>query len=32
MVEGPTALQVGDVCKAEACIVSVTNTNEGKIV
>jgi fatty acid synthase subunit alpha, fungi type len=32
MVEGATPLQVGDVCKAEAHIESITNTNEGKIV
>jgi fatty acid synthase subunit alpha, fungi type len=32
MVEGAKPLQVGDVCKAEARIVSVTNANEGKIV
>jgi fatty acid synthase subunit beta len=32
MVEGATSLQVGDVCRAEARIVSVTNANEGKIV
>ena len=32
MVEGAKPLQVGDVCKAEAKIVSVINANEGKIV
>lgn len=32
MVDGATPLQVGDVCRAEARIVSVTNTNEGKVV
>lgn len=32
MVEGAKPLQVGDICKAEARIVSVTNANEGKIV
>jgi fatty acid synthase subunit alpha len=32
MMEGATPLQVGDVCRAEARIVSVTNANEGKIV
>lgn len=32
MVEGVTALKVGDICKAEARIISVTNANEGKIV
>ena len=32
MIEGARPLQVGDVCKAEARIVSVTNTNEGKVV
>lgn len=32
MVEGEQPLQAGDVCKAEARILSVTNTNEGKIV
>lgn len=32
MVDGAKPLQVGDVCKAEAQIVSVTNANEGKIV
>jgi fatty acid synthase subunit alpha, fungi type len=32
MVKGMEPLQVGNVCKAEACIVSVTNTNEGKII
>jgi fatty acid synthase subunit beta len=32
MMEGASLLQVGDVCRAEARIVSVTNTNEGKIV
>jgi fatty acid synthase subunit alpha len=32
MMEGATPLKVGDVCKAEARIVSVTNANEGKIV
>jgi len=32
MVEGAKPLQVGDVCRPEARIVSVTNSNEGKIV
>jgi len=32
MIEGARPFQVGDVCKAEARIVSVTNTNEGKVV
>jgi len=32
MVEGAKPLQVGDVCKAEAHIPSVINTNAGKIV
>ena len=32
MMEGASPLQAGDVCRAEAHIVSVTNTNEGKIV
>ena len=32
MVDGAKPLQVGDVCKAEARIVSVVNANEGKIV
>lgn len=32
MVDGAKPLQAGDVCKAEARIVSVTNANEGKIV
>jgi fatty acid synthase subunit alpha len=32
MVNGTKPLQYGDVCKAEARIVSVTNANEGKIV
>jgi fatty acid synthase subunit alpha, fungi type len=32
MVNGAKPLKVGDVCKAEARIVSVTNTNEGKLV
>jgi len=32
MVDGAKPLQVGDVCKAEARIVSVINANEGKIV
>jgi fatty acid synthase subunit alpha len=32
MIDGAKPLQVGDVCKAEARIVSVTNANEGKIV
>ena len=31
MMEGASPLQAGDVCRAEAHIVSVTNTNEGKI-
>jgi len=32
MVDGAKPLQVGDVCKAEAQIVSVINSNEGKVV
>jgi fatty acid synthase subunit alpha, fungi type len=32
MMEGASPLQAGDVCRAEARIVSVTNANEGKIV
>ncbi|KAJ3517947.1 hypothetical protein NLJ89_g178 [Agrocybe chaxingu] len=32
IVDGAKPLQVGDVCKSEARIVSVTNSNEGKIV
>ncbi|KAG5638483.1 hypothetical protein H0H81_012415 [Sphagnurus paluster] len=32
MVNGAKPLQVGDVCKAKANIISVTNANEGKIV
>ncbi len=32
MVEGARPLGVGDVCRAEAQILSVTNANEGKIV
>lgn len=32
MVEGAKALQVGDVCRAEARIASVTNTDAGKVV
>ncbi|KAJ7077160.1 fatty acid synthase [Mycena belliarum] len=32
MVDGAKPLQVGDVCKAEATIVSVTNTDAGKVV
>ncbi|KAJ7227399.1 fatty acid synthase [Mycena pura] len=32
MVEGAKPLQVGDVCKAEATIVSVVNTDAGKVV
>ncbi|KAF8896473.1 fatty acid synthetase alpha subunit [Infundibulicybe gibba] len=32
MLPGAQPLQAGDVCKAEARIVSVTNANEGKIV
>ena len=32
MVEGAKPLQVGDVCNAEAYIVSVTNSDAGKIV
>jgi fatty acid synthase subunit alpha len=31
MVNGAKPLQVGDVCKAEGCIVSAINANEGKI-
>ncbi|KAJ7769033.1 fatty acid synthase, partial [Mycena olivaceomarginata] len=32
MVDGAKPLQAGDVCKAEANIVSVTNTDAGKVV
>ncbi|TFK27788.1 fatty acid synthetase alpha subunit [Coprinopsis marcescibilis] len=32
MVDGAKPLKVGDVCKAEARIISVVNTNEGKVV
>ncbi|KAJ7067175.1 fatty acid synthase [Mycena amicta] len=32
MVEGEKPLRVGDVCKAEAKIVSVSNTDAGKVV
>ena len=32
MVDGAKPLQVGDVCKSEARIVSVVNSNENKIV
>jgi fatty acid synthase subunit alpha len=32
MVEGAKPLQVGDACKAEAYIVSVTNSGAGKVV
>jgi fatty acid synthase subunit alpha len=32
MINGAKPLEAGDVCKAEARIVSVTNANEGKIV
>jgi fatty acid synthase subunit alpha len=32
MVEGARPLGVGDVCRAEAQILSITNANEGKIV
>jgi fatty acid synthase subunit alpha, fungi type len=32
MVEGAKPLQVGDICRPEARIVSVINSNEGKIV
>ena len=32
MVDGAKPLQVGNVCRPEACIVSVTNSNEGKNV
>ena len=32
MVEGAKPLQVGDICRPEARIVSVTNSNEGKVV
>lgn len=32
MVDGAKPLQVGDVCKAEARIISVINANEGKTV
>ena len=31
MIEGAKPLQVGDVCRAEARVISVMNTNEGKI-
>jgi len=32
MIEGAKPLQVGDICRPEARIVSVTNSSEGKIV
>jgi len=32
MVDGAKPLQVGDVCRAETCITSVMNANEGKII
>lgn len=32
MIDGARPLQVGDVCKAEANIVSITNTSPGKVV
>ena len=32
MVEGAKPLQVGDICRPEARIISVTNSNEGKVV
>jgi hypothetical protein len=32
MVEGAKSLQIGDVCQAVACIVSITNASEGTIV
>ena len=32
MVEGAKPLQVGDICCSEACIVSMTNSNKGKVV
>ena len=32
MVEGAKPLQVGDICRPKARIVSVTNSSEGKIV
>ena len=32
MVEGAKPLQVGDICRPEAHIVSVINSSEGKIV
>jgi fatty acid synthase subunit alpha len=32
MVEGAGPLQVGEVCRAEARIASVTNTEAGKVV
>jgi fatty acid synthase subunit beta len=31
MVDGAKPLKAGNICKAEARISSVTNTNEGKI-
>ena len=32
MVEGAKPLQVGDICRSEDRVVSVTNSSEGKIV
>ena len=32
LIEGPAPLKAGDVCKAEARIVSVINTDAGKAV
>jgi hypothetical protein len=32
IVEGTRTLHVGDVCRAEARIVAVTNSNEGKMM
>lgn len=32
MIEGAKPLQVGDICRPEARIISVTNSSEGKIV
>jgi len=32
MVEGAKPLEVGDICRPEARIISVTNSSEGKIV
>jgi fatty acid synthase subunit alpha, fungi type len=31
MLDGAKPLQIGDVCNAEACIASATNTDAGKV-